>query len=97
VPNPDGKLLTGMYAEAIVNLPTPHRTYELPATAVLTGAKGVGVQLVQPDGTVQLTPVVIEQDLGASVRISSGLHGGERVLTLSSPGLADGTKVEIAQ
>jgi membrane fusion protein (multidrug efflux system) len=96
VPNQDGKLLTGMYAEAAIDLPTPHRTFELPATAVLTGAKGVGVQLVQPDGTVQLTPVVIEQDLGASVRISSGLHGGERILKLSSPGLADGTKVEIA-
>ncbi len=96
VPNQDGKLLTGMYAEAAINLPTPHRTYELPATAVLTGAKGVGVQLVQADGTVHLTPVVIEQDLGASVRISSGLNGGERVLKLSSPGLADGTKVEIA-
>jgi len=96
VPNPDGKLLTGMYAEARLTLPTPHRTFELPSTAVLTGAKGVGVQLVLPDGSVQLTPVVIEQDLGASVRVSTGLHGGERVLKLSSPGLADGTKVEVA-
>ncbi|HVW25592.1 MAG TPA: efflux RND transporter periplasmic adaptor subunit [Polyangiaceae bacterium] len=97
VPNPDGQLLTGMYAEAALTLPTPHRTYELPATAVLTNAKGVGVQIVQPDGAVHLTPVVIEQDLGATVRISSGLQGGEQVLKLSTPGLADGTKVEIAR
>jgi RND family efflux transporter MFP subunit len=97
VPNEDGKLLTGMYAEAAVDLPTPHRTYELPATAVLTNAKGVGVQLVMSDGSVKLTPVVIEQDLGATVRISSGLQGGEHVLKLSSPGLVDGTKVEIAR
>ncbi|HEX4334288.1 MAG TPA: efflux RND transporter periplasmic adaptor subunit [Polyangiaceae bacterium] len=97
VPNPDGKLLTGMYAEALLTLPTPHRTFELPSTAVLTGAKGVNVQVVQPDDTIRLVPIVIEQDLGASVRISTGLAGGERVVKLSSPGLADGTKVEVVK
>ncbi|HEX3597326.1 MAG TPA: efflux RND transporter periplasmic adaptor subunit [Polyangiaceae bacterium] len=97
VPNPDGKLLTGMYAEALLTLPTPHRTFELPSTAILTGAKGVDVQLVAADGTVHLTPVVIEQDLGASVRVSSGLQGGEQVIKLSSPGLADGAKVEVVR
>jgi RND family efflux transporter MFP subunit len=97
VPNPDGTILTGMYAEAELTLPTPHNTYEVPSTAVLTGAKGVAVQIIEPDSTIHLTPVVIEQDLGATVRISTGLSGRERVVKLSSPGIADGTKVEIAK
>jgi RND family efflux transporter MFP subunit len=97
VPNGDGTLLAGMFADAALTLRTPHHTYEVPSTAVLTGAKGVAVQVVLPDDTVRLTPVVIEQDLGATVRIASGLAGGERVVKLSSPGMADGTRVEIAR
>jgi membrane fusion protein (multidrug efflux system) len=97
VPNGDGALLAGMFADAALTLLTPHHTYELPSTAILTGAKGVAVQVVLADDTVRLTPVVIEQDQGATVRIASGLRGDERILKLSSPGMADGTRVEIAQ
>lgn len=97
VPNGDGALLSGMFAEAALTLPTPHRTFEVPSTSIVTSANGVAVQVVLPDDTVHLTPVVIEQDQGATVRIASGLGGGERILKLSSPGMADGTHVEIAR
>ena len=46
VPNHGGELLTGMYAEVELSLPSPHRAYELPATAVMTDAHGVRVAVV---------------------------------------------------
>lgn len=95
VPNPDGALLTGMYADAALTLPTPHRTFEVPATAVMTGAKGVRVQVVSADGTVRLVPVTIEQDLGATVYVSTGLTGDEQVIKLGNAGLTDGSHVEV--
>ena len=96
VPNPDGAILTGVYAEVALTLPTPHRTFEVPATSVTTGEKGVRVQVVGPGGIVRLVPVVIERDLGATVRLSSGLDGSEQVVKLASAELSDGTHVEAA-
>jgi membrane fusion protein (multidrug efflux system) len=96
VPNPDNALLTGMYTEVSLTLPVPHKTCEVPATSVMTGEKGVRVQVVEADGTVRLVPVVIERDLGATVQISSGLTGNERVVTLASAELVDGSRVEVA-
>jgi membrane fusion protein (multidrug efflux system) len=94
VPNPDNVLLTGMYVEASLNLPVPHRTFELPATTISTTAKGVRIQVVDGENTVHFVPVVVERDLGATVVVSSGLNGDERVLKLSSAELADGSKIE---
>ena len=34
VPNADGALIAGMYAQVALTLPSPHRVFELPATAV---------------------------------------------------------------
>jgi multidrug efflux pump subunit AcrA (membrane-fusion protein) len=39
VPNPDGALLPGMYAEIALTLPSTHRVLELPATALLNESR----------------------------------------------------------
>lgn len=96
VPNGDGALLAGMYADVHLTLPIPHRLEELPATAVVTDAKGVRVEVVGPDGVVHLKPVVIERDLGASVYIAEGLAPGDRVVKIASAELTEGTRVEVA-
>lgn len=97
VPNGDGALLAGMYAEVRLTLPVPHQVQELPATAILTDAKGVRVQVVAADGTVHLVPVVIERDLGASVHVSQGLNAGDRVVKIASADLSEGIRVEVAR
>ena len=48
VPNPKGELLTGMYAQVSLTLPTPHRVLAIPATALMTDAGGVRVAVVGP-------------------------------------------------
>lgn len=96
VPNPDGKLLVGMYAEVALTLPSPHRVFEVPSTAVLADARGVRVAVVTPEGKLHLVPVTIERDTGSTMLLASGLGGTERVVKLATADLAEGEPVTIA-
>jgi hypothetical protein len=55
----------------------------------------VRVQVVSADGVVHLVPVTIERDLGATMHVSTGLNGGERIIKLANAGLSDGSRVEV--
>ena len=94
VPNPDGALLAGMYAEVSLSLPLPHRVFELPATALLSDASGLHVATVTDAGTIHLVPVVVERDTGATVQISTGLTGTERVVRLATAGMLEGMPID---
>lgn len=94
LPNEDGKLLAGMYAEVALNLSAPRQVYEIPATALLTDAQGLRVALVQPNNTVHLQPVSIERDLGPTLQVSNGLTGNERLVQIAGAELTEGQKVE---
>jgi RND family efflux transporter MFP subunit len=97
VPNADGALFAGMYAQVSLTLPVPHTIYELPATALVTDAKGVRVVTVTPEGTLKLVKVVVERDTGPSVQIASGLEATDRVVKLASADLTDGRPVDVVQ
>jgi RND family efflux transporter MFP subunit len=94
VPNPDGRLLSGMYAEVRVTLPSARRVFELPATVLMTDAQGVRIGIVGANARVHLQRVVLERDLGATVQIASGLDGSERVVQVPGPDLEEGQAVE---
>jgi RND family efflux transporter MFP subunit len=94
VPNPDGTLIAGMYAEVALTLPYPHRVLELPATALITDAKGQRVATIAADSTIHLIPVVVERDTGTTIEVSTGLAGDERVVKLASAELVEGKSVE---
>ena len=96
VPNADGALIPGMYATASFSLPYPHRVFELPATSVVSDAKGTHVVVVSSGDIVRFVPVGIERDTGSTVEISKGLDGTERLVKLPSADLADGAAVAIA-
>ncbi|HEX3770106.1 MAG TPA: efflux RND transporter periplasmic adaptor subunit [Polyangiaceae bacterium] len=97
VPNGDGALIAGMYAEVSLTLPSPHRVFELPATALMSDASGVRVATVDGESRIHLVPVVVERDNGATIEISSGLTGGERVVKLASAEFVEGKPVEVAE
>jgi RND family efflux transporter MFP subunit len=96
VPNPKGELLGGMYAQVALTLPSAHRVFELPATAVMNDARGVRVAVVGADGKLKLVPVVIERDTGPTIELATGLTEGDRVVKLGSAELVEGRSVEVA-
>jgi RND family efflux transporter MFP subunit len=96
LPNGDGALMAGMYAEVTMTLPLSHRVVEIPATAVVNDSKGMRVLTVDADDHVHVIPVVIEQDNGATMDIASGLAGTERIVKLGTAELSEGTRVTVA-
>jgi RND family efflux transporter MFP subunit len=97
VPNPKGELLTGMYAQVSLSLPTPHRVLSVPATAILSDAGGVHVVVIDNEGRARHVPVVVERDTGPTVEIASGLAPDDRVVKLPSAELTDGRPVDVAR
>ena len=95
VPNPKGELIAGMYAQVALTLPSSHRVFSVPATALISDAKGSRVAVVDADSKVHLVPVVVERDTGSAIEIASGIDGGARVVKLASSELSEGKIVDV--
>lgn len=94
VPNRDGALFAGMYAEVALALSAPRAVYEVPATALFNDAQGLRVALVGSGNKLHLQPISVERDLGPSLQVSSGLSGGERIVQIASAELSEGMTVD---
>ena len=94
VPNADARLLSGMYAEVRITLPSARRVFELPATVLMNDAQGLRIGVVDANNRVHLQSIVLERDLGSTVHIASGIDGTERVVQVPGPELAEGEAVD---
>jgi membrane fusion protein, multidrug efflux system len=94
VPNPDSALMPGMYVTAQLTLPVPHRVLEIPATALYNDAQGVRVAIVDAQNKIRYMKIVIERDTGATLWVSGGLTGDERVVKIAVPTLVEGDSVD---
>ena len=94
VPNPDGKLMSGMYAEVQLSLSAPRPVFEIPATALLNDAQGLRVAIVTANDTLHLQPISIERDLGATIQVASGITAADRLVQITGADLTEGQKIE---
>ena len=94
VPNEDSALLPGMYVEAALTLPVPHKVVEIPATALYTDSQGVRVAVVDAQNKAHFVPITIERDTGATLWVATGLTGDEKLVKVAVPSLLDGDPVE---
>jgi membrane fusion protein, multidrug efflux system len=97
VPNPDGTLLPGMYVQAELTLPVPHRVVEIPATALFSDAQGLRVMVVDAQQKAHFVPITIERDTGATLQVATGLGGDERVVKIAVPDLVEGDPLEVSE
>jgi len=95
VPNPDHRLLPGMYAEVKLQLDSKQPTLVLPGSAVSATKDGVRVAVVAAGGTVHWAKVRIERDSGAEVEISEGLSDSDIVIATPGPDISEGTSVRV--
>ena len=93
-PNPDGALLPGMYLQVkfVSSVETPRIL--IPAAALVTGAEGVTVPVVDDKNIVHYVKVELGHDFGAEVEVTAGLEGGETVVVHPGDAVPDGTLVE---
>jgi RND family efflux transporter MFP subunit len=92
VPNADGALFPGMYADVDLSTARVNPPLVIPAQALLTRSDGAQVAVVQKDGVVHLQKVSIGRDFGDRVEIIQGVAEGTTILV--APGdAADGAKI----
>jgi multidrug efflux system membrane fusion protein len=93
VPNRDGKLYPGSYAQVHFGVKTVTARYSVPVNALLFRAEGPRAAVVGADGKVHLTPVVIGRDYGTDVEILSGLDSSDSIILNPSDSLEEGQPV----
>jgi len=97
VPNPDHKLLPGMYAKVHFECATTIRQPVVPATTVQTRADGAFIYTVDKDNRVHMHKVEIGRDLGGQFEIAKGIEVGETVIINPNDEVQDGTLVNPVQ
>jgi RND family efflux transporter MFP subunit len=95
VDNPKGELLPGAYVFVHFKVPEHVANLMIPSNTLLFRAEGLRAGVVR-NGRVQLVPVKIAKDAGATVEIASGLTSNDAVILDPSDSLANGQQVEIA-
>ena len=94
VPNPEGKLLTGMYADVSLQLSVTRKIVEIPSTALFSDSKGLRVAVIDGQNKVRFVAITIDRDTGPTLQIAAGLDGSERVVKLANVELTEGMGVE---
>ncbi|MCK7543485.1 efflux RND transporter periplasmic adaptor subunit [Marinobacter bryozoorum] len=96
-PNPDGKLLPGMFVRALVEEGTRPDAILVPQQAVTRDTRGVpNVWVVTAEDTVERRPIETARTVGNTWLVNSGLQDGEIVVTEGIQRLAPGVAVQAA-
>ena len=95
LPNSDGQLFPGMYAEVKFALPQDGRTLLIPGNAVMVRSDGPKVLVIDAKQTIHARPVKLGRDLGDKVEIASGLNPAESLVANPTDALRDGTEVKV--
>lgn len=95
IPNSDGALFPGMYAEVSFALPQDGHTLIVPGNAVMIRSDGPKVLVVDAKNTIRSRAVKLGRDLGETVEVASGLNLSESLVANPTDALRDGTEVNV--
>jgi len=94
LPNPDHRLLPGMFVRATVVTGTNDQALFIPQTALRFAADGVAtVQEVDSDHVLRIRKVVLGDMQGARWQVRCGINPGAHIVTDYADDVPDGTKV----
>jgi multidrug efflux pump subunit AcrA (membrane-fusion protein) len=95
VPNRDGHLLPGSYAEVHFAVPIQITRISVPVNTILFRSEGPRVAVVGPDHKVHLKPINIGRDFGTKVEILGGLAPDDQIVVNPADSLEDGQEVNV--
>jgi RND family efflux transporter MFP subunit len=95
VPNPDGHLLPGSYAEVHFAVPVLVKRMSIPVNALLFRPEGPRVAVVGADHKVHLKAINIGRDYGTKVEILGGLDPNDQIVVNPADSLQDGQEVNV--
>lgn len=95
IPNTEGKLLAGMYAQVKFVMDNKAQPLLIPSNALLVRPEGLKVAVVGADNKVTLQKAEVGRDYGTEIELLSGAKEGDRIVTTPPDDLTDGSRVEI--
>jgi RND family efflux transporter MFP subunit len=95
VPNKDGRLLPGSYAQVHFAVPVQTSRISVPVNALLFRSEGPRVAVVGNDSKIHLKPVTIGRDFGTKVEILDGLQATDQIVVNPADSLEEGQQVNI--
>jgi len=96
--NRKGELFPGSLAQVHFKTAFLGQSYVVPIAALIFGRDGMRVAVVVNDGSTakaHLAPVIIGEDDGATVQITSGLSANDRIIQDPPDSLIEGEKVTV--
>lgn len=96
VPNHDGALLAGMYAQVKIAVTSERPVLVVPGPAVMITGSGPQVAVVGAGEVAHFQAVKLGVDYGGEIEIVNGLRGDERVIANPGERLIEGGRVEVA-
>lgn len=95
LPNHDGHLLPGSYAEVHFAVPIQITRMSIPVNALLFRPEGPRVAVVGADHKVRLKAITIGRDFGVKVEILGGLDPNDQIVVNPADSLEEGQEVNI--
>jgi len=93
VPNPNYKLVPGLYAEATLTLNQRGNVAAVPIQAIDREGDQISVMVVQPDMTVTRRPITLGIQTANYAEVASGIRPGEQIVVSDRGSLKPGEKV----
>ena len=97
VPNPDGALMPGMYAQVDFSNSRANAPILIPAEALMVRADGTQVAVVGQDSIVHLRKIVIGRDYGDRLEVMQGVQVGDRIIANPGDDAREGVKVDVVE
>jgi RND family efflux transporter MFP subunit len=94
VPNPNGALLPGMYAQVDLSSSRTNPPLLVPGDALIVRAEGTQVAVVRSDHTVHLQRIQVGRDYGDNLEVINGLQLGDMLIANPGDAVLEGVKVE---
>lgn len=96
VPNKDGRLLPGSFGEVHFAVGSNVDRVTVPVNAMLFRSQGAQLAVIGSDNKVQLKPINIGKDYGATLEVLGGVSVQDQVVINPPDSLEDGQQVNVA-
>ncbi len=93
IPNTDGVLFPGMYADVDLGGARQNIPLLVPASALIIRADGAQIGVVDRDSIVHLRKISIGRDYGDRVEVAQGVEEGATILTAPGDAAQEGAKI----
>jgi RND family efflux transporter MFP subunit len=95
VPNKDGRLLPGGFAQVHLQIKITGPRMQLPVNALLFRSEGLRAIVVDANHKIHLQPLTIGRDYGTSLEVLSGLHVDDWIVINPADSLEEGAQVRV--